>query len=42
MKKLGNKSCGIYYFMINDNIYVGKDRDINKKKENKGTSESIV
>lgn len=32
MKKIGNKSCGIYYFMINDSIYVGKDRDINRQK----------
>ena len=32
MKKLGEKSCGIYYFMINDLIYVGKDRDINRQK----------
>lgn len=32
MKKLGNKSSGIYYIRVNGKIYVGKDHDINRLK----------
>lgn len=42
MKKLGNKSSGIYYIKVNGKIYVGKDHDINKLKRIKEHKNHLI
>lgn len=42
MKKLGNKSSGIYYIKVNGKIYVGKDHDINRLKRVKEHKNHLI
>lgn len=42
MKKLGNKSSGIYYIKVNGKIYVGKDHEINRLKRIKEHKNHLI